>query len=234
MKLLSPPRLSPEERCPYLPQRMARHEFFLAQSLDDSEFDQVLEKGFRKFGIYFFRPQCKSCQKCLPLRVQAQAFSPTKSQKRVLKKNQDVSVSFRPQIFREEIFQLFVKHSKIRFNQDESSVSAREQFIQTHFTPTTKCLLSEFYLGQTLIAVGFLDISQKATSSVYFIYDPDHSKRSLGVFGALKEIEFTREQGLSYYYLGYYIEENNSMSYKNQFSPYELYDWDEDKWKKSP
>lgn len=231
MKLLSPPRLSPEDHCPYLKGEQSRHEFFLAQDLSDQEFDEVLKQGFRKFGIYFFRPNCMNCSECLPLRVKAQEFQPSKSQKRVLKKNQDITVLFKPLIYREEIFDIFVKHSKIRFGQDESHKNAREEFIQTHFTPTTSSLLSEFYLEGKLIAVGFLDISEEATSSVYFIYDPDHAKRSLGVFGALKEIEYSKEKAKSYYYLGYYIKENNSMNYKNQFSPYEIYDWSLKRWR---
>ncbi len=231
MKLLSPPRLSPEEKCPYLPNRQSRHEFFLAQDLSDEEFDEVLTQGFRKFGIYFFRPNCRHCSECLPLRVKAREFTPSKSQKRVLKKNKDITVLFKPLIYREEIFEIFVKHSHIRFGQDESHNNAREEFIQTHFTPTTSSLLSEFYLEGKLIAVGFLDTSQEATSSVYFIYDPDYAKRSLGVFGALKEIEYTKNKGKKYYYLGFFIKENQSMSYKNQFLPYQIYDWATKTWK---
>lgn len=231
MKLLSPPRLSPEEACPYIKGEMARHEFFLASDLSEEEFDTCLEQGFRKFGIYFFRPNCDKCQKCLPLRVRTKDFLPSKSQKRVLKKNKDVTVKFNSLVYREEVFDLFVKHSKARFKQDESKIGTREDFIQTHFTPSTAALLSEFYLKDELIAVGFLDISKEAASSVYFIYDPDFGERSLGIFGALKEIEFAKESGRPYYYLGYYIKENPSMSYKNQFHPFEIYDWKKEFWK---
>ncbi len=232
MKLLSPPRLSPEEKCPYIEDELARHEFFLATGLDAKEFDTCLSQGFRKFGIYFFRPNCKKCQRCQPLRVRCRDFEPSKSHKRILKKNKDIEVQFNPLIYREEIYQLFIKHSRIRFNQDEERPGSREDFIQTHFTPSTPGLLSEFYLDKELIAVGFLDLSTNATSSVYFIYDPDYDKRSLGIFGALKEIEYTVHSNKEYYYLGYYIEENRSMNYKNQFKPYEIYDWNKEVWNK--
>jgi arginyl-tRNA--protein-N-Asp/Glu arginylyltransferase len=234
MKLLSPPRLSPEEKCPYIDSQLARHEFFLATEVDAKEFNSCLERGFRKFGIYFFRPNCKTCQKCLPLRVLADKFQPTKSQKRVLKKNSDINVFYNPPLYREEIYQLFVKHSKIRFNQDEEKTGSREDFIQTHFTPSTASVLSEFFLDDKLVAVGFLGLSIEATSSVYFIYDPDFEKRSLGIFGALKEIEYTKEAHKKYYYLGYFIEENQSMNYKNQFNPHETYDWNKETWNIPP
>jgi len=231
MKLLSPPRISPEEKCPYLSNRQARHEFFLATEVDGKEFNRCLEQGFRKFGIYFFRPNCQSCQECLPLRVRAQDFVLSKSQKRVLKKNKDINIVYKPLLYREEIFQLFIKHSKIRFKQKDSHNDSREDFIQTHFTPSTPSLLSEFFIGEKLVAVGFLDISSDAVSSVYFIYDPDYQKRSLGIFGALKEIEYTKMTNKSYYYLGYYIKENKFMNYKNQFYPSEVYNWNTETWK---
>lgn len=231
MKLLSPPRISPEEKCPYLPDQLARHEFFLATEVDEDEFNTCLEQGFRKFGIYFFRPNCKTCKKCLPLRVRTKDFLPTKSQKRVLKKNEDIQVFYKPLLYREEIYQLFIKHSKARFDQSENFNSSREDFIQTHFTPSTPALLSEFFLDEKLVAVGFLDLSNDALSSVYFIYDPDFHKRSLGIFGALKEIEFAKDTKRSFYYLGYFIKENNLMNYKNQFFPHEIYQWDSEVWK---
>lgn len=234
MKLLSPPKLSPEEKCPYIATELARHEFFLAHDLSAQEFDDVLKKGFRKFGVYFFRPHCQNCQACRPLRVNVNDFKPSKSHRRVLKKNQDVAVSFQAPEYSEEIFQLFRKHSKIRFDQEENHNTAREDFIQTHFTQTTPTVLSLFHLQDQLIAVGFLDLSQWGTSSVYFIYDPDYGKRSLGVFGALKEIEYTQKTKRDYYYLGYYIKENPSMNYKNQFHPYELFDWTQGIWKEIP
>ena len=234
MKLLSPPRISPEEKCPYIDGELARHEFFLATELDAKEFETCLAQGFRKFGIYFFRPNCRQCQRCQPLRVLAKDFKPSKSQKRVLKKNSDLKVFYKPLVYREEIYQLFVKHSKVRFGQTEDKPGGREEFIQTHFTPSTPSVLSEFYLQDKLIAVGFLDLSVSATSSVYFIYDPDYEKRSLGIFGALKEIEFTKNSAREHYYLGYYIAENQSMAYKNQFLPYEVYDWVKEVWLPPP
>lgn len=230
MKILSPQRISPEESCPYIEKELARHEFFLAQDLNEQELEYFLSRGFRKFGIYFFKPNCQSCKKCLPLRVKTLSFEPTKSQLRVLKKNKDLTVKYNSLVFREEIYQLFLKHSEIRFDQTKDKAGTREEFIQTHFTPSAPALLSEFYLNDKLIAVGFLDISDSGVSSVYFIYDPEYSKRSLGIFGALKEIEFAKETKRPYYYLGYYIEENPSMNYKNQFHPYETYDWSAQKW----
>ena len=230
MKLISPPRISPEESCPYIEGEMARHEFFLASELNEEELDLCLSKGFRKFGIYYFRPSCDSCQKCIPLRLHVDDFTPSKSQKRVLKKNKDLIVKYSPLEFREEIYQIYSKHSEIRFGYGPEKIGPREEFIQTHFTPSSPTMLSEYFEGGKLIAVGFLDISKKGLSSVYFIYDPSYGKRSLGVFSVLKEMEKAKEMGKSHYYLGYWIKENNFMNYKNQFYPHELFDWESESW----
>ena len=102
--------------------------------------------------------------------------------------------------------------------------------MMTHFTPSTLSFQSEYYLADELIAVGFLDVSTQGLNSVYFIYDPKYSKRSLGHFGVMKEIELANSLNLSYYYLGFYIKENDSMSYKNIFYPHEYLDWENNVW----
>jgi arginyl-tRNA--protein-N-Asp/Glu arginylyltransferase len=81
-----------------------------------------------------------------------------------------------------------------------------------------------------LAGVGFLDISKNALSSVYFVYDPDFSSFSPGVFSILKEIEIVRELGISYYNLGYWIQENNSMAYKGNYHPHQIYSWKNKLW----
>jgi leucyl-tRNA---protein transferase len=232
MKLISPPKISPEEPCPYADGELTRHEFFLAQDLTEEELDSCLERGFRKFGIYYFRPACHNCTQCIPLRVSTEDFTPSTSQKRVLKKNKDIVIKYGPLAFREEIYQLYIKHSQVRFNYTQEKIGPREEFIQTHFTPSAPSLLSEFWLDGNLVGVGFLDISKKSVSSVYFIYDPDLSKRSLGIFGVLKEIEFALETGRPFYYLGYYIESNKSMRYKEQFRPHQKFNWNKEIWEK--
>lgn len=52
----------------------------------------------------------------------------------------------------------------------------------------------KYYLEEKLIAVGVVDVLPESLSSVYFFYDPKYRKYSLGVYGALKEIEYIREK----------------------------------------
>ncbi len=85
-------------------------------------------------------------------------------------------------------------------------------------------------MGRDLVAVGFLDRSSEALSSVYFFYRSDYSHLSLGTLSVIREIEYARILKLRYYYLGYYISENSRMAYKNSFFPNEKFSWDDYSW----
>ena len=86
------------------------------------------------------------------------------------------------------------------------------------------------YLQDTLIAVGFIDQGQNSLSSNYFIYLQDYQHLSLGTFSIIKELQYCQQQGLQYFYLGYYIEANPSMAYKNRFYPQQQMNWHNQQW----
>ncbi len=227
MILLQEPTLSSWESCSYLPDRKWRFEYFFAMNLTSGELEGLLEKGWRKFGTYFFRPQCDPCRSCIPVRVLTQKFTPTKSQRRVLRKCADIKVSFSPLQYSERIYEIYRDHSLNRFNR----ITDRDDFIHSFYFQSCPGLQSEYYLGGQLIAAGFLDRSDRGFSSVYFVFDTAYESYSLGTFSIIKEIEHAASIDLTYYYLGYYIEENRSMSYKNNFKPTEQYDWETGTWR---
>lgn len=212
--------------CPYLPDRKKRIKYFLASELDESDISFLLAKGWRKFGVYFFQPFCPGCRECVPIRVMADTFTPSKSQRRNLKKNRDIHVVFGPLKYSERAFEIYRDHSSRRFSQGGSP----EEFIANFFAPSTPGLQSEFYLDGKLIGMGFLDKGKDCLSSVYFIYDTKYSHLGLGTFSILKEIEHTRSLGLQYYCLGYYVRACQRMSYKDKFKPREHYNWSRDTW----
>lgn len=217
--------ISDEFSCPYL-DKMARNEYFFAMELDHEDINKLLAEGWRKFGWYYFRPACKNCSACIPLRILTSDFKPSRSQRKVMTKNQNTEMKVCGLEFRDEIFELYKKHSLVRFEQP----SEKQDFIETHFFPSCPALQAEYYVDGKLVAVGFLDQGSHGLSSVYFIYDTDYSHLSLGVYGAIKEIDLARRMKLDYYYLGYWIPENRSMKYKNNYYPHELMDWESKKW----
>ena len=193
------------------------------------EYDQLLETGWRRFGLFFFKPDCIDCFECRPIRIRVNDFALTKSQKRVLEKNKKTKVVFSELQLKDEMYEIYDEHSRTRFDQETTF----EDFQMSFFSNILPARQSEFYNIHELIASGFIDISKNAVSSVYFYYKRSYNRLSLGTFGALKEIEYAKNLGRSYYYLGFYIKENKSMAYKNRFKPCQLFDWYEKKWEDS-
>jgi len=210
--------ISSEEPCPYLKEETFRQEYFAGTDLDSRQFQSLLNRRWRRFGTIFFRPVCPGCMKCIPIRVIAGSFIPSKSQRRILRKNRDTVVVFNRLEFREEFYRIYEKHSLEKFGQK----SSREEFIRNFYNPGVPSYQSEYYIDGSPAGLGILDLSRDGLSSVYFCYDPLYSEYGLGTFSVLREIEETMNRGLQYYYLGYYIQDSPKMSYKGRFHPYEL------------
>lgn len=221
MVLLQGPRLSYYSSCPYLQDELCRFEYFYAHELDGIEMDEFLKQGWRKFGTYYFRPECGSCRLCVPIRIPVRDFVRTKNQRRVMRKCGILSVQFKNLEYRDEIYEIYRDHSLHRFARE----SVLDEFIAAFYTPSCPSLQSEYYLNEELIAVGFIDVSLKSLSSVYFAYKSAYDRYSLGTYSVLREVEHAASIGLEYYYLGYYVEECRSMAYKNLFYPNEKFDW---------
>lgn len=230
MQLLSEPAHDQLEPCPYLPDRQKRYLYFYALEVDAAELDELLRSGWRKFGPYFFRPDCPGCRNCIPLRVPVAAFVPSRSQRRVLRVNRDVEVSFGPLQLTEEVYRIYRQHSSGRFAQQTSL----EEFATSFFLPSCPALQSELHLAGEQIGVGFLDHAADGLSSVYFSFDPHYARRSPGVFSVLQEIDQARRLELAYYYLGYYVPGSPRMAYKDGFRPREYLDWASDLWRPAP
>ena len=226
MILLQEPRLSPPGPCAYIPGRMCRFEYFFAYDLTGDDLEELLSRGWRKFGEYYFRPCCDSCRECVPLRVLAQEFNPTKSQRRVMRSCEGIDVRFNELEFRYEIFDIYRDHSLNRFGKD----SDENEFFATFYTKSCPSIQSEYYLGEELIGVGFIDVSREALSSVYYIYKTAYEHYRLGTCSVMREAGHAASLGLKYYYLGYYVKENPRMEYKGHFHPHETFDWSSQKW----
>lgn len=226
MKLLAETLLSEETSCPYIKNNKWRCRYFFATDVSGRELDIILSSGWRKFGIYYFRPECSECSECIPIRIKTGELLPTKSQKRVIKKCMNVNVKFRDMEYRNEIYDIYKDHSLTRFNK----VSTIEDFIHSFYTPSCPAIQSEYYIDSVLAGVGFIDVSANALSSIYFIYRSEYNRFRLGTFSVIRETELALSMGLDYYYLGYFIRKNQSMAYKNSFHINEKMDWKTGSW----
>ncbi len=224
--LYTQPEFSPPMQCPYLPEKVLVYSTFHADGLSAGELSWLLSKGWRKFGHSFFRPACPGCKACVPLRVPVDRFRPSRSQRRVFRRCSGVRTTFGPLRYENALFDLYQSHSLVRFGQEHSF----EDFAASLHSPSCPTLLSRYELGGRLVGAGYLDVGSDGLSSVYFVYDPQVSNLSLGVFSVLCEIAETARLGLPYYYLGYHVPGCDRMAYKAAFRPYQVFDWENGCW----
>jgi arginine-tRNA-protein transferase len=153
-------------------------------------------------------------------------FLVSKSQRRLLKKNETTQVTFNSLVYDDEIFDIYKEHSVERFGKQVD----REEFKNNFCVISCPSILSKYYVNGTLAAAGFLDVTSKGLSSVYFVFKKKYQHLGLGKYSILKEIEYSMQNKLEYYYLGYYVKGNSIMEYKTHFYPYECYNWNEERW----
>ena len=230
MKLLSKPKLSPSDKCPYLEGLDATQEYFFALDISSEEIDILINSGWRKFGSYIFRPSCSNCKKCTPLRVPVKDFEHNKKQRKLIRKSELIRVEIETLNYRQEYFNIFCAHSTSRFKQNLEEIGSEDNFKETFFVETSPSFIFNYYLDDILIAWGIVDKGLDILNSVYFAFDPNYSNMELGKLSILKEIEYANQLGLSYYHLGYYVEGNKTMAYKSSYYPHEQMDWNEGIW----
>ncbi len=230
MKLLQKNRFSPPTQCPYISSENGFiQEYFFAIDVTKSEYQSLLEKSWRRFGIFYFRYACSNCSKCKALRIDLKNFKLSKSQKKVVKKNKNTRViikKLQPSI---EIYKVYENHSLNKFNKKTNI----KDFLETYYYENNFALQSEYYIENKLVAIGFIDEVNNALSSIYFAYNTDYSNYSLGTFSVIHEAEYAKSLNMDFYYLGYYINENKSMKYKNNFKENQILDKNINKWIKN-
>lgn len=210
------------EPCPYLPGRVARLPLrWQFHDLTPAEFDLSLALGDRRVGRMLYRTACPECAACEPLRIPVQRFEPGKSHRRVLRRNEDLRVELGPAHFSEEKLDLYNRHKFERGLAKDESLMTRRGYEGWFLRSCTRTWEMRYLLGSKLVGLGILDVGELDTSSVYFFFDPDESKRSLGTFSTLVEIETLRRRGGRYHYMGLYVAECRHLSYKAAYFPHE-------------
>ncbi|MCP4751436.1 MAG: arginyltransferase [Proteobacteria bacterium] len=204
--------------CPYLDNHQWFSHMFRAESFDNKLYESLLNYGFRRSGYYFYRNNCPKCNECISIRILAKPFKMSRSQKRVWKKNQDIVISQQPVAFDEESYRLYRKYSLWKHGTD-TTVEGYRDFLVNSAVDT---VMMKYYDRRRLVGIGWLDILPRSVSSVYFAFDPDFGKRSLGVFSALKEIELARILKKPILHMGFWVRDCASMVYKSQYKPYQL------------
>ena len=181
------------------------NEAFVAKSVRPDQFDTLLANGWRHFGTQFFRYSlnvyANEIRRVMPLRVRLSDFRLSKSQRRCLKRNEDLRVEIRRIKITDESQALFHIH-KQRFT---SGVPVSIYEFLSFEPSTVPCMAREVavYDEDRLVAVSYSDIGDVTMSGIYATFDPAEEARGLGTFTMLKEIEFATQSGCEFYYQGY-------------------------------
>lgn len=214
-----------ETKCSYLDAHRTRMAYKYIENASMELNQALVERGWRRFGKYYSRPQCPSCQKCLNLRIDVKNYQFSKSAKKAFKKAEGISYVIQTPSISTEHINLYDKyHKHMQQKRGWQYYSLKPQSYHELYVTGAHNFGKEvlYFYGDRLIGVDLIDFLDNGISSIYFYYDPDFEKYSLGRLSIYEQIRLAKEYGLEWIYLGYYVENCQSLKYKALYTPYQL------------
>jgi arginine-tRNA-protein transferase len=217
--------------CPYLPGQEERKVFTHLVGERAAQLNDLLTHGgFRRSQSIAYRPACDTCRACISVRVIVEDFRPTRSMRRVVERNRDVVGEMRVAVPTSEQYSVFRSYLDARHREGgmadmtvlDYAMMVEDSHVETRmieYRQRPPDSSSSALRAGRLLSVALTDALSDGLSMVYSYYDSDFSSRSLGTFMILDHIERARRMGLSYVYLGYWVQGSRKMAYKGRFLP---------------
>lgn len=210
------------ERCSYIEGNSQTIHYKIIEECTKNECENLILRGWRRFGTMYFRPVCSECRKCESLKIDVENYRFSKSERRTLRKNATLSVVIRHPSLTQDHIVLFERYHRYKHhtrNWDAPKSDPKNyyaSFVHGHGDFGFEVL---YFDNDRLIAVDLIDVLNEGISSVYCYYDPEYSHLSLGRYTLLQQIEFAQRLGLKWIYLGYYVDSCQSLAYKADYAP---------------